>query len=180
MGQFDKTKPASSDKIRLSDDFLRSNMEALEDTISRNHKFPTGDGVDAGEHLKVVFNADLADPAPGVGKGAVYISTVNGIEELHWQDEGASVCQMTQDGNLGASNTTIVGKDISSAGQFAASVIAGVTLLTASTTTATVAMNAPDHGVAATDAVVNVCYGTGAPPAANTTTIGSIYIKYTA
>ena len=39
---------------------------------------------------------------------------------------------------------------------------------------------ATDHGTAATDQIVNVCYGTGSPPAANTTTIGSIFIKYTA
>ncbi len=39
---------------------------------------------------------------------------------------------------------------------------------------------AADHGAAATDQVVNVCYGTGAPPAANTTTEGTIYLTYTA
>ena len=38
-----------------------------------------------------------------------------------------------------------------------------------------------DHGTAATDEVVNVCYGTSAtPPAANTTTEGALYIQYTA
>ncbi len=37
-----------------------------------------------------------------------------------------------------------------------------------------------DHGAAATDQVINVCYGTGAPPAANTTTIGALFVKYTA
>lgn len=37
-----------------------------------------------------------------------------------------------------------------------------------------------DHGAAATDMVINVCYGTGAPPAANTTTIGSLFVQYTA
>lgn len=39
---------------------------------------------------------------------------------------------------------------------------------------------AKDHGTPATDMLVNVCYGTGNPPAANTTTIGTLYIKYTA
>ena len=39
---------------------------------------------------------------------------------------------------------------------------------------------AADHGTAATDMVVNVCYGTGAEPAANTTTEGTLYVKYTA
>ena len=39
---------------------------------------------------------------------------------------------------------------------------------------------APDHGTAATDMLVNVCYGTGAAPPATDTTIGSLYIKYVA
>jgi len=39
---------------------------------------------------------------------------------------------------------------------------------------------AADHGTAATDQLVNVCYGTGSPPAANTTTIGALFINYTA
>ena len=37
-----------------------------------------------------------------------------------------------------------------------------------------------DHGTASTDQVVNVCYGTGEPPAANTVTEGALFIKYTA
>jgi len=37
-----------------------------------------------------------------------------------------------------------------------------------------------DHGTAATDQIVNVCYGTGSPPTANTTTEGTLFIKYTA
>jgi len=39
---------------------------------------------------------------------------------------------------------------------------------------------AADHGAAATDQIINVCYGTGDPPAANTTTEGTLFIKYTA
>lgn len=37
-----------------------------------------------------------------------------------------------------------------------------------------------DHGTGSTDEIVNVCYGTGTPPTANTTTIGTLWIKYTA
>lgn len=37
---------------------------------------------------------------------------------------------------------------------------------------------AADHGAAATDMVTNICYGIGDPPAANTTTEGTIFIKY--
>ena len=39
---------------------------------------------------------------------------------------------------------------------------------------------AVDHGIAATDQVINVCYGTGSPPAANTTTEGTLFIQYVA
>ncbi len=46
--------------------------------------------------------------------------------------------------------------------------------------TMTGALEARDHGTAATDEVVNVAYGTGDPPVANTTTIGSLFIKYVA
>jgi len=42
------------------------------------------------------------------------------------------------------------------------------------------AIVAADHGTAATDQVVNVCYGTGTAPTANTTTIGTLFVKYTA
>jgi len=39
---------------------------------------------------------------------------------------------------------------------------------------------ASDHGTAATDMIINVCYGTSTPPTASTTTIGTLFIKYTA
>ena len=42
------------------------------------------------------------------------------------------------------------------------------------------ALVAIDHGAAATDQVVNVCYGTGSPPTASTTTEGTLWVKYTA
>ena len=42
-------------------------------------------------------------------------------------------------------------------------------------------MLASDHGTAATDELVNVCYGTSAtPPTASTTTEGALYVQYTA
>ena len=39
---------------------------------------------------------------------------------------------------------------------------------------------AQDHGTATTDQIINVCYGTGDPPDASTTTEGALFIKYTA
>jgi len=45
--------------------------------------------------------------------------------------------------------------------------------------TLTGATYARDHGTAAVDELINVSYGTGEPPTATSTTIGSIFIKYT-
>jgi len=39
---------------------------------------------------------------------------------------------------------------------------------------------AADHGTAATDQIVNVCYGTGSAPTASDTTEGTLFVKYTA
>lgn len=39
---------------------------------------------------------------------------------------------------------------------------------------------AADHGAAATDQVINICYGTGEPPDADTTTEGTLFVKYVA
>ena len=39
---------------------------------------------------------------------------------------------------------------------------------------------APDHGAAATDMLVNVAYGEGAAPAANTVTEGGLYLTHEA
>jgi len=43
-----------------------------------------------------------------------------------------------------------------------------------------VAIVARDHGTVTAPEVVNVVYGTGSPPAANTTPIGTLFIKYVA
>ncbi|MBA7634837.1 hypothetical protein ES703_42435 [subsurface metagenome] len=38
---------------------------------------------------------------------------------------------------------------------------------------------ARDHGTASTDMIVNVVYGTGSPPTPTSTTIGTLWVKYT-
>lgn len=61
-----------------------------------------------------------------------------------------------------------------------AQVIASLNLMTKAGGTFTGYVYARDHGTAATDMIVNVCYGTGSPPAASGTTIGTLFVKYTA
>ena len=100
MAQFDKDKPAGNQKIRLSDDDIRTNNYALEDAIGRDHKFPTGDGVDSGEHTKVTFNAQVADPAAVANKMFLYTKDIASKVELHVIDEDGNVVAITRGGVL--------------------------------------------------------------------------------
>jgi len=54
--------------------------------------------------------------------------------------------------------------------------IEGAVDITAATVTGL--LIATDHEEASTAQVVNVCYGTGDPPEASTTTEGTLFIKY--
>lgn len=77
MANFDKTKPAGSQKLRISDDEIRANWDALEDAISRNHKFPATYGSDAGEHEVIDLRNQTSDPATPSGKIKLYAKTVS-------------------------------------------------------------------------------------------------------
>ena len=69
--------------------------------------------------------------------------------------------------------TLTAGTNMTGGGTIAANRTFNVALTTGTNVTG-------DHGTAATDQVVNVCYGTGDPPAANTMTEGALWVKYTA
>lgn len=89
--EFDKTKPTAGIEARLLDDYIRENNDGLEDAISRDHKFPTGYGDDAGEHTQVTFNAPLDEKPSLTGtKAALYTKTLNGKSELFYEDDNGS------------------------------------------------------------------------------------------
>ena len=104
------------------------------------------------------------------------IQVSNGLE-ISTGGEGAAAVALTLNSSLNATFAgTINAVAITSTGALVGTSLdagSGTIETTGTTTTG-------DHGTAATDEVVNVCYGTGSPPAANTTTIGSIFIKYAA
>lgn len=60
---FDKDKPAGTQKIRLSDEEIRANWAAIEDAIGRNHNFPGNESSDAGQHQIVEIEDNAADPS---------------------------------------------------------------------------------------------------------------------
>lgn len=58
---FDKTKPAGTTKIRLSDEEIRANWAALEDALGRNHTFPGVMTSTAGEHTTFELRDQVGD-----------------------------------------------------------------------------------------------------------------------
>ena len=100
----------------------------------------------------------------GVIAGATSITSTTFVGAL----TGTASGNLVSGGALGTPSSGIL---TNVTGLPAASVVAGSLVAN---------MEASDHGTAATDMLVNVCYGTGAAPAANTTTEGTLYITYTA
>jgi len=93
MPDFDKLKPAGSTKLRLSDDEIRDNWDAIEDALVRmGMKFPTGYGTDAGELLVPIFQKQIADPAtPAADKAKLYFKTVGSQPRPYIKDPGGNV-----------------------------------------------------------------------------------------
>ena len=78
-----------------------------------------------------------------------------------WKANGTNINYV--DGNVGIGTTTPTEKlDVNGNIKTTGTIITG------------------DHGTDSTDEVVNVCYGTGNPPTASTTTEGALFVKYTA
>jgi hypothetical protein len=100
MSNFDKTKPAGSTKLRLSDDQIRDNWDALQDAIARNHDFPTGYGADAGEHTVVDLQNQSGDPATPTGRLKLYAKTVTDKIRLFFKDAAGDVFNLLDHGNL--------------------------------------------------------------------------------
>lgn len=69
---WDKNKPAGTDKLRDSDDMIRDNWAALQDALQRNHNFPGEEEVDAGEHTVVELQDQVGDPVTPANIVSIY------------------------------------------------------------------------------------------------------------
>lgn len=68
-----KSKPAGTDKIRLSDEMIRENWDCIEDALNRAHKFPGTKGDDAGIHDLALFEDQGSDPSnPASGRHTIF------------------------------------------------------------------------------------------------------------
>lgn len=69
---WDKTKPAGSQKLRLSDEEIRENWDCLEDAIGRNHTYPGTKGSTAGEHTVLELVDQAGDKTQEAGMVKVW------------------------------------------------------------------------------------------------------------
>lgn len=152
-----------------------------------NATFTTALTVDTGT---LTLTANVANNSVlTIGAGAVSVSGANtGDQDLSGKadvDQTMHIGTTTVAINRASAALTLAGLTLTTPdiGTPSAGTLTNCTALPAAQVAAgTLAAGvlASDHGTAATDMLINVAYGTGSPPAANTTTIGSLYVTYTA
>ena len=100
---WDKDKPAEGIKAKFLNDLVRENNDALEDALGRDHNFPGTMGGDAGEHLKITFNAPpAAGPSSAADKGILFTKNVSALAELFYlrEDDVLFRVEMFPDGTV--------------------------------------------------------------------------------
>lgn len=75
---WDKNKPAGSQKLRLADDDIRANNEAIEAAFGAGHDFATG-GSQTGKHTTPTFMDNASDPAQPTGTNEVTLYNKGGF-----------------------------------------------------------------------------------------------------
>ncbi|RJP77999.1 MAG: hypothetical protein C4524_07375, partial [Candidatus Zixiibacteriota bacterium] len=79
---WDKSKPAGSQKIRLSDEEIRANWDALEDAWNREHVFPGVKGSTAGMHKVPV---ETALPTGYEGRLSIHNNLLHWYSGVAWR-----------------------------------------------------------------------------------------------
>jgi len=111
ISAWNKNKPAGSDAIQDSDDYIRANNAALESAIGQDHEFSTG-GTNSGKHTQVTFDDPISSPATvAASEGVVYLLDVADKAELHFEDEDENTVQITSGGKLLSSSLDMKDED---------------------------------------------------------------------
>lgn len=90
--------PADSDEISTGAADIRQLALAVRERLEVDHSWD-GDAND-GEHKKVTFEEQAADPTTVADTGYIYTKETGGKSELFWKDEDANVVQLTALGKL--------------------------------------------------------------------------------
>ncbi len=104
---WDKTKPASGEKLRTSRPEIVENWDCLEDALAREHTFPGEKGSTAGKHVMMTLVDQAGDPAtPPSGQVVQYskaqlpfLKNASGavVRLMLGEGGGATKCYFLQD-----------------------------------------------------------------------------------
>jgi len=158
--------------------------DALKDFVAAEHKsLPNTIAQVLSDHTKAAhdalnINADTCD-----GKHVAEASTVSTIAARNSSgDINARLFRSEYDTTNPTINYIMTQIDTASNNYIRpstpAQLISALNLMTKAGGTFTGAVYASNHGAAATDMIVNVCYGTANPPSAGSVTEGALFIKY--
>lgn len=93
-----ESQPADSEDLSLGAGRTRDLKKAISERGEIDHHWDGG--TDDGEHKKVTFGNQIADPSNVANKGFLYTKDVSAKVELFWQDEDGNVYQITSAGRL--------------------------------------------------------------------------------
>lgn len=97
MATWDKNQPAGTLKVRVVDDYIRANNDALQDALARQHTFPGTYGASAGKHVLGETGVLLVDTKVGLGTGTGVIGSLSYAtdENIIYRDTGTDISSMT-------------------------------------------------------------------------------------
>lgn len=109
---FEAVPDTDLDDVSSGAEDIRDFKTAVRERLAKDHYFDiAGTDEDHGEHSKVTFHEVIATPGAVAGKGKVYIKTVSGIGELHFQDTAGSETQLTAAGSTYSPQSYILDAD---------------------------------------------------------------------
>lgn len=74
---WDKNRPAGTDSIQNSDDFIRENQDCLDDAFNREHTFPGVKASTAGQHTLGACGVLKTDTTTNLGNGTGVVGAIS-------------------------------------------------------------------------------------------------------
>ena len=110
---YDTATPVGTDAPSTLDDQDRNTKLAIQERVNVDHYW-TLTGTQAsnaatGEHRKISFYNQIADPTNAADKGWLYMKDVAANTELFWEDEAGNVLQLSSVGTINISASGING-----------------------------------------------------------------------
>jgi hypothetical protein len=99
-----ESQPADTDNLSGGAEAIRYLKTNVRQRMNVDHQWDptTTDPTEQGEHRRITFYEPLSsNPSPGTDKAHLYTKDASGTAQLHFQDEGGNVTQLTGNGVSG-------------------------------------------------------------------------------